>query len=97
MKQMYIHILGLVLTAVYFAFIVFLYWTEPRSLGDVSTKSQVAIGTYQVDPAKFAEGLAAFRVENYIAARDRFDRADAERRDPKTQFYIAYSFYRQGW
>jgi hypothetical protein len=26
-----------------------------------------------------------------------FDRADAAHRDPTTQFYIAYSCYREGW
>lgn len=29
--------------------------------------------------------------------RDAFDRADPEKRDAATQFYVAYSFYRQGW
>jgi hypothetical protein len=32
-----------------------------------------------------------------VLARDAFSKADTERRDAKTQFYIAYSFYRQGW
>ena len=31
------------------------------------------------------------------AARAAFDRADAAHKDARTQFYIAYSFYRQGW
>ena len=30
-------------------------------------------------------------------ARAMFDEADPEKRDGRTQFYIAYSFYRQGW
>ena len=61
------------------------------------TKGQVVTGTYEIDQAKFAEGLAAFRKDNFIAARDSFDRADPEKRDAKTQFYVAYSYYRQGW
>ena len=97
MKEKYIHILGLALTAIYFAFVVFLYWAEPRSLAEISTKSKVVIGTYQIDQQKFDEGLRAFRADNFIAARDSFDRADPERRDAKTQFYVAYTYYRQGW
>jgi hypothetical protein len=41
--------------------------------------------------------LQAFRRDDFVAARDAFERADPERRDARTQFYIAYSFYRQGW
>ena len=32
-----------------------------------------------------------------MLARDSFERADPEMRDANTQFYIAYSYYRQGW
>jgi hypothetical protein len=52
---------------------------------------------YEVDQQKFNEGLKAFREENFIAARSFFENADTEKRDVKTQFYIAYSFYRQGF
>jgi hypothetical protein len=108
MKEKYIYILGLAISAIYFIFIMFLYWAEPRDLselstkaittiGDAATKGQVIIGTYQIDQAKFDDGLKAFREDNFIAARDSFERADPEKRDPKTQYYIAYSYYRQGW
>jgi hypothetical protein len=97
MKQNHIQILGIILIVVYFSFVVFIYWTEPRSLAELSTKGQVAIGTYQIDQQKFNEGLRAFRADNFVAARDSFDRADPERRDAGTQFYVAYSYYRQGW
>jgi hypothetical protein len=55
------------------------------------------VGTYEIDKTKFDEGLRLFRAENYPASRDFFAQADAEKRDSKTQFYIAYSFYRQGF
>ena len=108
MKEKYIQILGLVLTIVYGFFIAWLYWAEPKNLEEVSTKAketientttagQVIIGTYEVDPQKFADGLKAFRADNFVAARQFFENADPERRDAKTQFYIAYSFYRQGF
>ena len=40
---------------------------------------------------------ALFVVWLYAAARDEWARADPARRDARTQFYVAYSFYRQGW
>ena len=108
MKEKYIQIIGIAFTAVYAVFVVFLYAAEPKSLEDISTKArstmanaatrgQVIAGTYEVDAAKFSEGLRAFNADNFVAARDSFERADPEKRDAKTQFYIAYSFYRQGW
>lgn len=108
MKEKYIHILSLVLVAVYGIFVTWLYWAEPKNLEEVSikaletienaaTKGQVITGTYHIDETKFAEGLKAFRENNFVLARDSFEKADTERRDAKTQFYIAYSFYRQGF
>ena len=108
MKEKHIQTLGIVLAAVYAVFIAWLYWVEPKSLEEVpakaqttienvTTKTQVAIGTYEVDQTKFNEGLSAFRQDNFIVARDNFGRADVEKRDARTQFYIAYSFYRQGF
>lgn len=108
MKIKYIQILGTAITAVYGLFIVFLYAAEPRSLEEVTTKAmsavestvskgQILTGTYEIDQARFGEGLAAFRADNFVLARDRFERADPEKRDANTQFYIAYSYYRQGW
>ena len=108
MKEKYIQILGLVLTVIYGFIIVWLYWAEPKNLEEVSTKAketientttkgQIIIGTYEVDAEKFNDGLRAFRADNFVAARQFFENADPERRDAKTQFYIAYSFYRQGF
>src|SRR5262249_28956927 len=45
----------------------------------------------------FQEGLTFFRRDKFPEARYAFQRADPARRDPTTQFYIAYSFYREGW
>lgn len=108
MKEKYIQILSLLLVAVFGFFVVWLYWAAPKNLEEVSikaketietatTKSQVITGLYEIDGAKFDEGLKAFRADNFIAARSFFENADPERRDAKTQFYIAYSFYRQGF
>ncbi len=108
MKEKYIQILGIALTLIYGVFVIFLYAAEPRSLEEISskaietvqnaaTKGQVITGTYEIDHLKFGEGLNAFRQNNFIVARDSFAKADPERRDAKTQYYVAYSFYRQGW
>lgn len=108
MKEKYIQIMGIAMVLVYGTFVIFLYAAEPRSLEEISskaietvqnaaTKGQVITGTYEIDQAKFGEGLNAFRQDNFVLARDAFSKADPERRDAKTQFYIAYSYYRQGW
>lgn len=100
--------MGIVLTVIYAVIVAFLYVAEPKTLEEVSTKArttiesattkgQVVIGTYEIDQAKFNEGLTAFRQNNFLVARDNFEKADPEKRDAKTQFYIAYSYYRQGW
>lgn len=108
MNEKHIQTTGILLTTVYAVFIVWLYAVEPKSLEElpikaqttienVTTKTQIVVGTYEVDKQLFDEGLKAFRADNFILARDLFSRADPEKRDAKTQFYIAYSFYRQGF
>jgi tetratricopeptide (TPR) repeat protein len=97
MRQKFIQIIGLVVTGVYALAIVWLYATEPRSFKEVATGAQVAAGTYQVDQAKFDAALALFRREQFRAARDEWQSADPAQSDPRTQFYVAYSFYREGW
>lgn len=77
--------------------VVWIYATQPESLAEVGTKAQVAAGVYRVDEARFASGLALFRREQFAAARDEWTRADPEQRDARTQFYLAYAFYREGW
>ena len=108
MREKHIQSFGIILTVIYGLFVVWLYAAAPKNLEEVSTKAaatietattkgEILIGTYEIDQVKFDEGLRAFRQDNFIAARDRFEIADPERRDARTQFYIAYSFYRQGF
>lgn len=108
MKEKHFQILSVCLTAVYGLFVAWLYVAEPKSLQELPTKAQQTIekatttaqvmtNTYEIDQTKFNEGLTAFRQDNFVLARDAFAKADTERRDAKTQFYVAYSFYRQGW
>src|ERR1044072_5028626 len=97
MKPKWIQIIGLALSAVYAVAIIWLYATEPRSFKEVATGAQIAAGTYEVDQEKFNAALELFRREQFRAARDEWQRADPAQKDPRTQFYIAYSFYREGW
>ena len=97
MKEKHIQILGIAGVVVGLTFIAFLYWSQPRTLAEVATKGSVAIGTYEVNKMEFDAGLAAFRQDQVVAARAAFERADPEKRDAATQFYIAYTYYRQGW
>ena len=97
MREKVIQLVGLVTTVVYAVAIVWLYATEPRSFREAATGAQVAAGTYQVDQKKFAAGLELFRREQFRAARNEWQDADPAQSDPRTQFYIAYSCYREGW
>lgn len=97
MKSKVIQVAGLALTIAYAAFIIWIYATEPRTFKEVATSAEVATGTYQINQEKFDAGHALFLREQFRAARDEWQRADPAQGDARTQFYIAYSFYREGW
>jgi hypothetical protein len=97
MQHKLIQSVGVAWTILFAVFVIWIYATEPRTLREVATGAQVIAGTYQVDKEKFDEGLRLFRAEQFRAARDEWGRADPEQRDARTQFYIAYAFYREGW
>src|SRR6185369_16195606 len=97
MRPTYLHTASIILVVIGIGFIGFLYFTQPKTLAEVATKSQVAIGAYQIDKTEFDRGLVDFRRDDFPGARAAFDRSDPERRDPNVQFYVAYSYYRQGW
>ena len=97
MRESLFQALGIVSTLVYGAVIAWLYATAPRSLGEAATGVRVAAGSYEVDRARFDAALRLFRAEQFRAARDEWSRADPAQRDARTQFYVAYAFYREGW
>lgn len=97
MNSKVIQIAGLALTIAYAAFIVWIYATEPRTFKEVATSAEVASGTYQINQERFEAGRSLFRREQFRAARDEWQQADPAQGDARTQFYIAYSFYREGW
>lgn len=88
---------GIAWTLLYAAFVIWLYATAPRSFTEATTGASVVAGTYAVDEARFRAARELFGREQYAAARDEWGRADPAVRDARTQFYIAYAFYREGW
>jgi hypothetical protein len=88
---------GLVTSFVYASLIWWLYATQPQTGAQALGGLAATIGAYRIDQRAFDDGLAAFRRDAFEEARLAFARADPAGRDARTQFYIAYSFYRQGW
>jgi hypothetical protein len=87
----------LALTIAYAGFIVWLYASQPQTVAQVTGGLASGAGLYRVDAQAMADGLAFFRRDAFPEARAAFARADPASRDALTQFYIAYSYYRQGW
>ena len=72
---------GLLVSVAYAGVIVWLYASQPQTMAQVTGGLAAGIGAYHIDEQ----------------ARAAFERADPAERDPRTQFYIAYTYYRQGW
>ena len=88
---------GLALTVVYAAMIGWLFNAQPRTLAEAVGGVSASVGAYSIDARSFDDGLAFFRNDQFVESRAAFARADPALRDARTQFYIAYSYYRQGW
>ena len=90
-------IAGIALTIGYASLIVWLFARQPQTVAQITGGLAATIGAYRVDDQAFADGLQFFRNDQFVEARMAFARADPAVRDARTQFYIAYSYYRQGW
>jgi hypothetical protein len=88
---------GLGLVVAYAALIGWLYARQPQTLAQVTGGLTSVVGAYQVDEQAFADALRFFRNDQFVEARIAFERADPAVRDARVQFYIAYSYYREGW
>jgi len=97
MRDRSVRALGLVLAICNASFIVWLYVRQPQTIAEVTGGLSASVGAYRIDQQAFNDGLAAFRGEQYEAARVAFERADPAEQDARTQFYIGYSYYRSGW
>ncbi len=92
-----LRIFGLAMSLAYGGFVAWLYASQPQTVAEVTGGLASGAGLYRVDPQATADGLAFFRRDAFPEARAAFGRADPAQRDPRTQFYIAYSYYREGW
>lgn len=97
MRYPLLHVSGIAATLLYAAFVVWVYATQPRTFKDVAQGARVAAGAYKVDAVRFDTALSLFHRGLYRAAREEWERSDPARADARTQFYIAYAFYREGW
>ena len=89
--------LGLVLVVVYATVIGWLFGRQPQTIGQLTGGLTSVVGAYNIDDQAFTDALRFFRNDQFVEARLAFERADPAVRDARTQFYIAYSYYRQGW
>lgn len=88
---------GLAFSIVYATVIVWLYAAQPQTSAEALGGLAASVGAYTIDAKALDEGRAFFNRDMFAEARMAFDRADPARRDARTQFYVAYSFYREGW
>lgn len=96
-REMFVRSFGLALSGAFAGAIAWALATQPRTMADVSGGLAASVGLYRVDQVAFDDGLRFFREDRFAEARTAFARADPAARDAVTQFYVAYSFYRQGW
>ena len=92
-----IRTIGLLLAVAYAGVIGWMIVAAPRTLDEAVGGLTAGLGVYRIDEQALADGLAFFSRDQFVEARAAFARADPGRRDPRTQFYVAYTFYRQGW
>ena len=88
---------GLAVSLLYGGFIAWVYAHQPKTVAELRGGLASTVGAYQVDRNSFNQGLQFFRAERFEEARAALGRADPAKRDATTQFYVAYSYYRQGW
>jgi hypothetical protein len=97
LREIIVRITGLVLSAAMAAALAWALASQPRTLADVRGGLAASVGAYHVDQVAFDEALRFFRDDRFAEARSAFARADPAARDATTQFYVAYSYYREGW
>lgn len=97
MQHKLIQSVGIAWTILFAVFVIWIYATEPRTFKEVTASAQAVTGTYEIDQARWNNALDMFHREQFRAARGEWDLADPGHRDARTQFYIAYAFYREGW
>src|SRR5512147_752409 len=97
MSETVVRATGAALTVAYAVLIGWLAASQPQTFAEVTGGLAATFGAYEVDAVGFEEGRQLFLQDQFEAARSAWARADPAARDPRTQFYVAYSYYRQGW
>jgi|SRR5436190_17402946 len=97
MRESVVRSIGLTVSLAGAAGVWWVYATQPQTIAQVRGGLTSIIGAYTIDRQSFDDGMRFFRSEKYPEARAAFARADRAQRDARTQFYIAYAFYREGW
>lgn len=97
MKVVAIRAGGVAFSVAYAAFLAWLFAAQPRTIAEVRGGLTASVGVYEIDQDAFALGRRFFQNDQFVEARAAFARADPATRDARTQFYVAYSYYRQGW
>jgi hypothetical protein len=97
MREPVVRAVGLAGVIVYGALIVWLFVSQPKTVTEAVGGLSASVGAYTIDQQAFADGLAFFHKDQFVEARAAFARADPAFQDARTQFYVSYSYYRQGW
>jgi hypothetical protein len=87
---------GIGLAIIYGVIIIWLYVRQPRSFAEIKTQAAIETNVYSIKQENFDEAMKQFNAGQYAVAIDQFKLADPAEGDAKTQFYIAYSYYRLG-
>ncbi len=96
-RDAWVRAAGLACSLLAFAMVLWLFVQQPATLEELTGGVAASVGAYRIDEADFAQGLEFFNADKFVEARAALARADPASRDAVTQFYIAYSYYRQGW
>jgi hypothetical protein len=96
-REQVVRVVGLALAIAGSVLVVWVYQRQPQTIAQVAGGLASSVGAYRVDQEAFEQGLQFFRNDQFVEARAALERADPAERDARTQFYIAYSYYRQGW
>ena len=97
MRDGLVRAVGLGCAVAYAVFIAWLYVRQPQTTAEITGGLSASVGAYRIDAEAFEDGMRFFKRDEFGAARNAFARADPAQQDARTQFYIAYSYYRQGW
>jgi hypothetical protein len=97
MRELVVRGAGLTLSVAGAIGLLWLFVQQPTNLEELTGGVTASVGAYRIDQAEFDQARQFFAQDKFVEARAAFLRADPASRDAATQFYVAYSYYRQGW